>query len=98
MLTFIYSIVVDKCTTYFSNVVAPQRPATFCGVPIKSIFFVTSPLDFGINFNFISYNGYLLLCSAADSSCVPNAQLVVDKVHEALIKQTGEVIVATPSV
>ena len=81
LLLFIYSLIVSKFTTYYSNVVAPPRPGSFCGVRIRSMFFVTAPLDFGLNFNFLSYDGSLTLCCAGDVDSVAEPQRVVDFVH-----------------
>lgn len=91
-----YTFLVSKFTGYFSNVLAPQRPAAFCGIVIKSIYFVTAPLDFGINFNFLTYNGKLTLVSATDAKSIPNAQAVVNKIQEALINLTGNALRTSP--
>ena len=91
MLLAIYAYVVAKFTTYYSNVVAPQRPCSFCGVRIQHMYFVTAPLDFGINFNFLSYDGRLTLCCAGDPDAVREPQLVVDAVRASLLELMGDV-------
>lgn len=90
LLVFIYTLVVSKFTTYFSNVVAPQRPGTFCTVPIRSIYFTTASLDFGTSFSFLSYNGDLTLCCAADALTVPEPQRLSAHVHNALLCQVDD--------
>jgi len=94
-LTLIYTFLVSKFTTYFSNIVAPQSARTFCGVEIKKIFFCTAPLDFGVSFNFLSFNGSLTLCVTTDTERVPKAKMVADEVHRALLKQMGDVVLSS---
>lgn len=66
--------------------VCPPSARAFCGSRISRIFFATAPLDFGINFNFLSYDGAITLTSAAYRAAVPTPQVLVDCVHASLLE------------
>ena len=85
-VTAVYSYVLAKFTVYASNVVCPPSARAFCGSRIRSIFFATAPLDFGANFNFLSYDGVITLTSAAYRAAVPQPQILVDCVHASLLE------------
>ena len=65
-----------------STLYSRERPyphhATPVAVPIRSIYFTTAPLDWGLSFNFLSYNGQVTLCCTSDDSKVAQPQAIVD--------------------
>ena len=83
-------MVLAKFTLYVSNVVAPPLQGAFCGVPIDSIWFGTTPLDFGVSFSFLSYAGNNRVCCVADGATVPDVQLMANLVHEKIVEQIGD--------
>ena len=90
-LIALYTIVLSKFTLYVSNVVAPAIQGAFCGVPIDSIWFGTTPLDFGVSFSFLSYAGYNRVCCVADGHTVPEPQVLTDMVVECLLEQMEDI-------
>lgn len=69
---------------------APPLQGAFCGVPISSIWFGTTPLDFGVSFSFLSYAGENRVCCVADGATVPDAQVLADLVHEEIVEQMAD--------
>lgn len=91
-LVFLYELILSKFTIYISNVVVPQRPGQLCGVSIRNIYFTTAPLDWGLSFNFLSYNGQITLCCTADDSKVAQPQAVVDSAKAFLAELTESIV------
>eukprot|EP00937_MAST-01D_sp_MAST-1D-sp2_P003454 g3454.t1 len=62
----------SKLQTFVSNLMAPQHELSFAGSTLRGIYNCTAPVEFGCTFNMLSYNGKLVVASAADANHVPD--------------------------
>ena len=59
-------------------------PVSVGGVTVEALYGGAAPIDFGVGFTFLSYNGAVTCCCNADRATVPAPQAIMEHVHAAL--------------